>query len=563
MNLIESIFRGGLGLRADANGAPAPWDDYWYQPVGQPSSSGMRVTPETAKQNITVIACVSVRAKIIAMLPTKILTDLPGGGHKTVPEHPLYRTLYSRPNEIQTAYDFKYMMNAHVDLRGNAYALKVPARGGMQLQPLHPDRVKVEILRNTGRLIYVYSNPLTDETERYTQEEIFHLRDWSDTAAVGQSRIAMGRDGVGLALARQDYQARFLKNDARSPLVMTGLNFKTKQDEELYIKSLQEGNTAKNRGRAMILPPGADIKSIGVTPVDSQMLEGAKYSDVQICSLFGVLPHLVGVDAGKAATFASTEQFNIMNAQFCVHPMTVMWEQAIQRDLLDSDKFYAKFSMAALLRGDNATRFAGYAVAIQNSWMCPDDVRELEDLNPIPNGEGQVFWRSANLLPLAQLEAPAAAGKPAGPDDADEADDAGADGAGGDAASSASAQAGPAFHAYDPAMQGRLKLLALGASERCVRKEVNGARRLIERGAVFGEVAEFYAEHARFIADVFKMQAGAALMVKSQCDARAQHLAMLLADEEDAAHGQATAWLNGIAATEAARLVTLALEGVR
>jgi HK97 family phage portal protein len=563
VNLIESMFRGGLGLRADASGAPAPWDDYWYQPVGRASSSGMRVTPDTAKQIPTVIACVSARAKMLAMLPCKIFTDLANGGSKPVPNHPLYTVLYSRPNEIQTAFDFKFMMQAHVDLRGNAYALKIAGPRGPvdQLRPLHPDRVKVEILRESGRLIYVYDDPLTNKTERYTQDEIFHLRDWSDNAAVGQSRIAMGIDAFGLALARQDYQARFLKNDARSPLVMTGLNFKTKEDEQAYIKSLQDGNTAKNRGKAMILPPGADIKNIGVTPVDQQLLEGAKYSDVQICSIMGVLPHVVGIDAGKAATFASTEQFNIMNAQFTVHPMAVMWEQAIQRDLIVSDRYYARFSMAALLRGDNATRFAGYAVAIQNSWMCPDDARALEDLNPIPNGEGKVFWRSANLLPLSQLEAPSQMARGSASDVDD--DDAGEDGAGGDAETDASPKGAAGFHAYDPAMQGRLKLLAMATAERCVRKEVSAVRRLIAADAGVYQVTEFYAEHARFVADVFRMSSGTALMAKIQLDARAQSLSALLADEDDPAHVQAESWINGVAQTEAEKLVTLALEGVR
>lgn len=563
MNLVESIFRGGFGLRADVSGSPAPWDDFWYQPAGgQSSSSGMRVSPETAKRLGTVIACVTARGRALATMPCKIFTDLAGGGSKVVTNHPLYDVLYSRPNDIQTAYDFKFMMNAHVDLRGNAYALKIPGPRGPvdQLKPLHPDRVQVEVLRDSGRLIYVYNDPLTNETKRYTQDEIFHLRDWSDNMAVGQSRISMGLDLVGVALAHQDYIARFLKNDTQSGQIITGTNFKNDEDEKKFRENWQKSTTGKNRGKVLVLPPGLDVKSLGVKPVDAQLLEGHKASQVEICTLFGVLPHLVGVDAGKAATYASVEQFNIMHAQQCVHPMIVMWEQAIQRDLIVSERYYAKFSMASLLRGDNATRFAGYAVAIQNSWMCPDDVRALEDLNPIPNGEGKVFWRSANLLPLAQLTAPSQTNGPGAVDDEEDGEeDAPEDGAGGDA----SAKALQAGQPMDAAMRGRLELMATSSADRCVRKEVGAVRKMIERGAGIYEVTEFYTEHARFIADVFHMEAGASLTVKIACDARAQQLSMHLADEEDEFHAAAQVWIEHVAATEPKKLVALAVEGVR
>lgn len=610
MNLVESIFRGGLGLRADAGGTPAPWDDFWYEPAGgQSSSSGMRVSPESAKRLGTVIACVSARGRAIAQLPCKIFTDLAGGGNKVVTNHPLYDVLYRQPNDIQTAFDFKFMMNAHVDLRGNAYALKVPGPRGPvdQLKPLHPDRVQVEILRDSGRLIYVYNDPLTNKTERYTQDEIFHLRDWSDNAAVGQSRVSMGLDVLGVGLARQDYIARFLKNDTQTGSAIIGTNFKTQEDVDLFKKTYQASQTGANRGKALLLPAGLDVKSLGVTPVDAQLLEGHKASQVEICTLFGILPHLVGVDAGKSATYASVEQFNIMHAQQCVHPMVIMWEQAIQRDLIVSERYYAKFSMASLLRGDNATRFAGYAVAIQNSWMCPDDVRALEDLNPIPNGEGKVFWRSANLLPLAQLEAP----KASPPADGGNDDDAPEDGAGGDAGTGASSNgernwiasmiaSTKAFlgglsrlqaqflgsrparsiavgvdagsHAVESAaMRRQLELLATGSADRCVRKEVFAVRKMIERKAGVYEVTEFYREHARFTAEVFHMEAAAALTVMIACDARARELSellaigddALLADQDDEFQSGARLWVENLAATLPKKLVALAVEGVR
>ncbi len=548
MSLIESISRGFFSFRADVGGAPAPWDDFWYEPAGgKHSASGMRITPETVKRLAVVLACVSAKSRQLATLPFKVYTDMAGGGRRVVTDHPLYDILYSRPNNYQTAFEFKTMMQSHVELRGNAFAQKIPGPRGPvdQLLPMHPDRVTVEVLKDSGRLRYKYNDPLTGNTEVLMQDEVFHLRDFSDDGYVGQSRISMAVDSLGLALAQQDYQSRFLRNDAKSSMAIVGTNFKTKEDEELFRKNLGRAQTGVNRGRPLVLPAGLDIKELSVKPIDMQLLEAMKASDVRICSIFNVLPHLVGVDTGRAATYASVEQFNIMNAVQSVLPMAILWEQAIQRDLITSTRFYAKASMASMLRGDTASRFAAYNLALSTGWMSQDDVRELEDLNPIPNGVGKTYWRPMNWAPLSQLETPKSAGQQvAAPDDAQAVEE----GAGSDGGGAAAAR------------DGRLQLLASSAADRCVRREVSGVRKLIERSAGAYEITEFYAEQARFIGEVFHLAAAAALNTKIGCDARAQQLTMLLDGDEKA---EAVEWIEHIAATEPVRLATMAVEGVK
>lgn len=537
MNLIQSIFRGASNLRADISGSPAPWDDFWYQPIGGHSAAGMRVSPDTAKRISTVLACVTVKARQLGMLPIKIYTDNAGGGKRVVTNHPLYDVLYSRPNNIQTALEFKQMMQAHVELRGNAYAEIVPgARGAVdQLVPMHPDRVKVEILKSSGRLRYVYNDPVTGETRNLMQEEVFHLRDFPDSTAVGQSRVAMACDAIGIALAQQDYYAKFLKNDATPNTVITGTNFRDKVDEDNYRKAWEKAGTGENRHKVKMLPPGIDVKTLSVSLNDMQLLEAKKYSAVEICTIFGVLPHLIGIDAGKSSTYASVEQFNIMNQQLSVLPMVVMWEQAIQRDLILNPRYYAKMSMASLLRGDSATRAIFYNSAIASGWMSPDDVRELEDLNPIPDGEGQTYWRPMNWAPLGQTEAPAAA-KNASADPPDDQTEQGA----GDAAAS---------------KDGRLHRMAVAQADRCVRREVSGVKRLIERKAGTYEATEFYAEQERFIVQVFDLDTIASLLVHRDCGMRAQQLSAFLGDEDFEA---AAEWIEQVAQRESARLVAIA-----
>jgi HK97 family phage portal protein len=554
LGVIAGIFEGAMALRADVGGAPAPWDNFWFEPAGgHHSSSGMRVNSESAKRLSTVIACVSAKSRQLAMLPFKIYTDMPGGGKRLVDNHPLYDVLYSRPNEHQTAFEFKQLMQAHVELRGNAYAEKIPGPRGPidQLVPMHPDRVKVEVLKGSGRLRYMYNDPLTGTTRALMQDEVFHLRDFSDVTAVGQSRIAMALDVIGLALGIQDYRSRFIRNDSRSGWVITGAKFKDKQDEDDFRENFRSATTGENRGKTPVMPSGMDIKALGVTPVDAQLLEGAKSSMMEVCAIFNVLPHLIGLDVGKAATFASTEQFNIMNVVQAVLPMAIMWEQGIQRDCLGTgSRYYAKASLASLLRGDQATRFAAYHTALGDGWMTQDEVRELEDMNPLPEGIGKNAWRPANWLPLKQLTAPPAPAKfgNSSQDDDEEDDDQSTEtGSGGDS----------------QAKIAQLKLLATSAADRCVRREVGGVRKLIERKAGTYEITEFYAEQVRFVVSVFHMNAGAELNVKIACDARAQHLSMLMADEDDEFYAGAQVWIENIAATEPLKLATLAVEGAR
>src|SRR5690349_13981392 len=112
---------GAMQFRADVSGTPAPWDDFWYEPIGTASATGMRVDANSAKRIAAVLACVGIIGRNMAMMPFRIYTDT-ANGKQTVPNHPVYEMLATQPNERQTPYEFFQMMQGHVELRGNAYA---------------------------------------------------------------------------------------------------------------------------------------------------------------------------------------------------------------------------------------------------------------------------------------------------------------------------------------------------------------------------------------------------------------------------------------------------------
>jgi len=543
VSIFGSMVRGFQGLRADIGGAPAPWDDFWYKSVGAPSVSGMRVTPDTVKRLGTVLAAVSAKARAIGVLPCFLYTEQAGiDGKVMAKNHPYFNLLHKRPNSMQTAFDFFEMMQGHLELRGNAYAELLSSSRGIvgEMIPMHPDHVKVEML-SSGRLRYIYNDPLTRTTRTLLQGEVLHMREWADQMQVGQSRLAMGLDVFGVALAQQDYAGKYLKNDATAGLIITGTNFETKQEEKEYEEAFIRASTGENRHKVKMLPPGVDIKSIGLKPIDMQLLEAAKTSDVKICSIFNVLPHLIGVDSGKSATYASVEQFNLMHAQQCVLPMAVRWEQALQRDVIEDDRFYAKFSLSALLRGDQATRTQCQAVAIEHGWLSQDDVREIEDMNPIAGGIGKKYWRALNWTTLdAPVQPPATQSGNKFPDSPDDLDQDEGDGG-------------------QPGAHAQLILFAEGAASRCVRREVNGVRKLIERNAEPAEIGAFYEGQFNFICSVMRMPALQNLKAKQDCNTRASELMKILA--EDGQH-DAMGWIEYHALHEPMKLAALAVEGV-
>ena len=198
--VAESARRDRSWARSGRFGGQAipPWDDYWYSRPGWGSAAGMDVTPESAMKLAAVFACVRVRSESLSSCPLIVYKRLPNGGKVRAPEHPLYQVLHNSPNQWQTSIEFVEMMQAHLDLRGNAFAHRIPGpRGAIdQLVPLHPDLVQVYRLPS-GALKYQVRSRFTAEVDWYMQEEIFHLRGLSSDGLVGLSPIAVQRETMG------------------------------------------------------------------------------------------------------------------------------------------------------------------------------------------------------------------------------------------------------------------------------------------------------------------------------------------------------------------------------
>ena len=321
-----------------------------------------------------VYACVQVISKTIASLPLVVFKERPDGGADRAPNHPLFKVLHSQPNSWQTSFEFRQMMQAHLLLRGNAYAQIVPGPRGFvdQLLPLHPDRVRVKRLEN-GRLLYEVAMPSPQPVMKLTQDEMFHLRGLSSDGIVGRSVIDdYAFQTVGAAIATQEYGARFMQNNA-TPAGVLETPAKLEEKAWKHLEDSWKGrNAGENQNGVRVLEQDLKFHAISITNRDAQVLEIKRFQVSDIARIFGVPPHKIG-DLDRA-TFSNIEQQNIEFATDTIRPWCVCWEQRMERDLFlesEQDTYSAEFVMQGLLRGDTLSRFEAYQIGLQNKVYTP------------------------------------------------------------------------------------------------------------------------------------------------------------------------------------------------
>lgn len=364
-------------------GTPGPTNDFWYEKL---LSFGTNITADSAMQTTAVFACVGVRARLVAMLPLRVMEETADGRRRKATEHPWYRVLYRQPNQWQTAYEFREMMEGHVALRGNAYAAKVPGPKGMQLIPLHPGRMRVFPL-DSGRLGYLFHKQ-NGGSVPLTQDDVFHLRGLSTDGVIGVSPIELCRRAVELAQQGEDHGVKFFRNAGKPGGVLqlpVGQSIKDEDDLKRLKQEWHSSQAGDNLYQVAVLEDGMEWKAIGLNNVDAQFLESRRFQVPEICRIFTVPPHMVYSAIEHGHTYANVEQSDLALVKHTGMPRYVAWEQSIQRDLLE-EPYYAKFSVDALLRADSVTRAKFYEIMKRLGVFSSNDIRQLEDLDPIDGG---------------------------------------------------------------------------------------------------------------------------------------------------------------------------------
>ena len=374
-----------------------------------PTAAGKVVNERTAMQTTAVYACVRILAESIAGLPLHVYA-YEGQGKERVPAHPLYFLLHDAPNPEMTSFVFRETLMTHLLLWGNAYAQIL--RDGMGrvigLYPLLPDRMDVGRDSKTGELYYLYTRS-TEENPNFANkgqirlwhEDVLHIPGLGFDGLVGYSPIAMAKNAVGIALATEEYGATFFQNGARPAGVLEHPG--VLKDPSKLRESWQSiyGGT-KNVGRIAVLEEGVKYQQIAIPPEEAQFLETRKFQIDEIARLYRVPPHMVG-DLEKSS-FSNIEQQSLEFVKYTLNPWVVRWEQSLQKALLSNRErkdYFIRFNVDGLLRGDYKSRMEGYAIGRQNGWLSANDIRSLEDMNPINADEGgDLYLINGNMTKL-------------------------------------------------------------------------------------------------------------------------------------------------------------------
>ncbi len=391
-NSFSALFRARDKPRDSVSAAPV----FYFGTSG----SGKSVTAQTAIQLSTVYACVRVISETVASLPLGVYEATDDGNLKAG-DHPLYHLLHDEPNAEMTSFVFREVMLAHLLLYGNSYSQII--RSGKNtvvgLYPLLPDHMDVD-RDSKGNLTYTYTTS-DGKTVVIKPQDILHIPGLGFDGIIGYSPIALEKNAIGLGIASEEYGSKFFSNGARPSGILTHPN--TVKNPKAVRESWNSAyGGSSNSNRVAILEEGMTFTPLSIPNNEAQFLETRKFQVDEICRIFRVPPHLVG--NLEHATFSNIEHQSIDFAVHTIRPWLVRIEQSMNRALFtdqETGRFYVQFNIDGLMRGDYKSRMEGYAIARQNGWMSANDIRALENQNPIPKEEGgDAYLVNGNMIPI-------------------------------------------------------------------------------------------------------------------------------------------------------------------
>jgi len=398
MGLIRSMVR--KSSYADA------WNRGESVGLGVSTAAGMTVGPDTALRVSAVYACIRLIAESIATLPLHVFERV-GKDKQLASDHPLSYLVHDSPEKRYTSCVWRETQQSHVLLGGNGYARIERSRGQVSaIYPLNPNYVTPRTESKT--VVY-------DIQERGTLEagvsasDILHIPGMGWDGLVGYSPIYLAREAIGLALATQEYGSRLFSNGSRpSGVIKMAGHLKDDNARTRLRQSWEEIHRgSSNSGRVAILEDGAEFAPIAIPPEDAQFLETRKFQVAEIARIFRVPPHMIG-DVERTTSWGSgIEQQSIGFFRDTLRPWVVRWEQELNRKLFserERGRYFCEFNVDGMQRGDLKSRYEAYSIARQWGWMSVNDIRRLENMNAVEDGDE--YLSPLNMVPAGERPAP-------------------------------------------------------------------------------------------------------------------------------------------------------------
>jgi HK97 family phage portal protein len=367
------------------------------------SAAGVPVTVEGSLRLSAVLGAVLLIADSLASVPLSLYERLPGGGRRVRADHPLHQVLHDLANPLMTAFDVRSTMLAHRLLYGNAYAeIEWDADGyPVALWPMDPQRVGI-VMMDDHRLAYTYWSDAMGGVA-LPAWRVHHQRGLVMRGAVGLSPIRTAMNAIGLGLATEEFGARYFVNGA-APSVVLSHPSKLTPEATKNLRSSFEMQWAglSNAHRIAVVGDGVKPELLSIPIEESQFLQSRQFQVKEIARIFKLPPGLLGET--ETATYASAEQEVLRFRELTLGPWAERFEKEIFRDLLTTDEqrtMFAQHTLAKLQATDLKTRFETYQISKNAGILTTNEVREMEDRNPVTGGD--VLWMPLNMGPADQV----------------------------------------------------------------------------------------------------------------------------------------------------------------
>ena len=355
---------------------------------GWESTAGVPITWRQAISLSAVMACVRVMGNGLAQVPF-VLFKSEGRKRTRAYQHPLYELLHDAPNDYQTSFDFRFMLTMHLMLTGNAFVwINRVGDRVVELLPLDPSKVCIQ--RNGWDVQYMVTG---ESGKQYTlsRQDVWHIKEMSFDGVVGLDSVKLARDILGLSSATENYGAKFFKNGGRpTGILSTAVNMSTEQRSEMrdYWELMNSG--MQNANKTAVTWGDWKYTPIGTPNDQSQFLETRKFQIEEICRALGVNPIMVFY-SDKNSTYASVEQMFLAHVVHSLSPLYTNFEQSAAVSLLSqkerAEGYYVQLVANGLMRGAAKDRAEYYKTMRIAGLMTINEIRELEELNPMEGGD--------------------------------------------------------------------------------------------------------------------------------------------------------------------------------
>lgn len=370
----------------------------WGDLDGGGTASGEMISERTAMAISTVYTCVTLLSEAVASLPCKLMRTLPNGKEEAT-DNPLFNLLAYSPNEEMTSFTFWSTIVGCSALTGNGYALITRDPDGTPngFWPLHPLKTSPIRLPN-GKLAFKTTDGQGEGTAPriLDAKDVLHFPLFSLDGIKGVGPVTSARETYALAKATEKFGGKWFGNGAQTSAILINKGAKPDPKVQTELKeSWQSSHGGANQNKTAFLFGDWDLKTVGMSPEDSQFLGTRAYTRADIAAMFHVAAHMVGDTSRLSNTNHIQAQLQFVTDT--LRPILCRIEAELKRKLVGvKSNLGWVFDLTERLRGDFATQMTSYAMSKQWGLMTTNEIRKQMGLNPL-GPEGDVLWSPVNM----------------------------------------------------------------------------------------------------------------------------------------------------------------------